>query len=220
VRPRGRPPAARQVFSFQDTSAPLPNEVLLDTSYVVEALIASQPLHAAAVDFLVHLAEKGVRVRFSSLLELELAETAFQLALKEKHPKDWRRFRHDGRARRRATRLMTGVRDAWREVLGFLDHSRIAVDDVTADVPCLMSRYGLASYDAVHAATALQPEPVGIVTTDVGFCALPTTSATIFTAFVVAQKRALRACRRMIGISDHSSRRHEDTDAVPSVPAR
>jgi predicted nucleic acid-binding protein len=31
--------------------------VLLDTSYVVEALIGSQPLHDAALDFLVRLEE-------------------------------------------------------------------------------------------------------------------------------------------------------------------
>jgi hypothetical protein len=103
VRPRGRPPATRQVFSFEAEETPLPAEVLLDTSYVVEALIVSQPLHTAAVNFLVRLATEDVRIRFSSLLELELAETAFQIALKENHPKDWKRFRHDGRARRRAS---------------------------------------------------------------------------------------------------------------------
>jgi len=73
------------------------------TSFVVEALIVSQPLHAAAVNFLVRLATEDVRIRFSSMLELELAETAFQIALKENHPRDWKRFRHDGRARRRAS---------------------------------------------------------------------------------------------------------------------
>jgi predicted nucleic acid-binding protein len=154
VRPRGRPPSTRQVLSFEASETPLPEEVLLDTSFVVEALLVSQPLHAAAVDFLVRLATEDVRIRFSSMLELELAETAFQIALKENHPKDWKRFRHDGRARRRAGRLMSGVEEAWVSVLAYVDYVRFDVDDVIEEVPRLMRTYGLASYDAVHAATA------------------------------------------------------------------
>jgi predicted nucleic acid-binding protein len=197
VRPRGRPPSTRQVLSFEAAETPLPEEVLLDTSFVVEALLVSQPLHAAAVDFLVRLATEDVRIRFSSMLELELAETAFQIALKENHPKDWKRFRHDGRARRRASRLMSGVEEAWASVLAYVDYVRIDVDDVIEEVPRLMRTYGLASYDAVHAATALRGDPVGIVTTDVGFCALPQASTTIFTDSTrVARCRELRARRR------------------------
>lgn len=102
-----------------------PTRSLVDTSYVVEPLIVSQPLHAAAVNFLVRLATEDVRIRFSSMPELELAETAFQLALKENHAKDWKRFRHDGRARRRAGRLMTGVEDAWGSVLTYSREHRV-----------------------------------------------------------------------------------------------
>ena len=194
MRPRGRPPSTRQVFSFETAETTLPAEVLLDTSFVVEALIVSQPLHAAAVNFLVRLATEDVRIRFSSMLELELAETAFQIALKENHPKDWKRFRHDGRARRRASRLMAGVEEAWTSVLSYVDYVRIDVDDVIDEVPRLMRTYGLASYDAVHAATALRPDPAGIVTTDVGFCALPPASTPIFTDSTrVARCRELRA---------------------------
>ncbi len=99
--------------------------MLLDTSYAVETLIVSQPLHAAAVNFLIRLVNDDVRIRFSSMLELELVETAFQLALKENHPRDWKRFRHDGRARPRGTRLMTGVKDAWAsELNAFFSRSR------------------------------------------------------------------------------------------------
>lgn len=196
MRPRDRPRSARGVFSFESPDIPLPDEVLLDTSYVVETLIASQPLHAGAVDFLIRLADEDVRIRFSSMLELELLETAFQLALKENHPRDWKRFRHDGRARPRGTRLMTGVKDAWASVLTFFDHTRIDMDDVIDDVPALMSTYGLASYDAVHAATALQPEAVGIVTTDVSFSSLPAGTAIFTDSSRVGRCRELRARRR------------------------
>jgi hypothetical protein len=77
MRPRGRPHATRNVFAFEGAPSPLPGELLLDTSYVVEALIRRQPQHQAAVDFLVKLAEANVTLRFSEMLELELAETAF-----------------------------------------------------------------------------------------------------------------------------------------------
>lgn len=134
----------------------------------------SQPLHSAAVNFLVRLATEDVRIRFSSMLELELAETAFQIALKENR-----------------------VEEAWTSVLAYLDYVRIDVDQVIEEVPRLMRAYGLASYDAVHAATALRTDPVAIVTTDVGFSALPAANTTIFTdASRVARCRELRARRR------------------------
>jgi LytS/YehU family sensor histidine kinase len=114
--PRGRPPATRNVHSFQNRTQPIPGELLLDTSFVVEALITTQPLHTPAVEFLVEIAEAGVQVRYSALLELELAEASFQLALKERHKRDWKRFRYDGRARPRGARLMEGTAVAWAEV--------------------------------------------------------------------------------------------------------
>jgi predicted nucleic acid-binding protein len=182
------------VFSFESADTPLPEELLLDTSFVVEALIESQPLHAGAVDFLIRLEEEGVRIRYCALLELELAETAFQLALKERHPRDWKRFRHDGRARRRASRLMSDVEDAWGDVLIFIEHERVAIEEVSEVAPLLMRDYGLASYDAVHAAAALRETSVGIVTTDVGFSALPASAMPIYTdSSRVARCRQLRA---------------------------
>jgi predicted nucleic acid-binding protein len=185
------------VVSFESADAPLPEELLLDTSFVVEALIESQPLHSAAVEFLVRLEGESVRIRYCALLELELAETAFQLALKERHPKDWKRFRHDGRARRRATRLMSDVEEAWGDVLIFIEHDRIELEEVSAMAPLLMSEYGLASYDAVHAAAALLDTSVGIVTTDVGFSALPASRTPIYTdSSRVARCRQLRARAR------------------------
>jgi predicted nucleic acid-binding protein len=168
---------------------------LIDTSFAVEALIVSQPLHAPAVNFLVRLGDEGVALRFSAMLELELAETAFQLALKEKHPKDWRRFRHDGRARPRAARLMAGTNAAWSSVLTYFDHTKVPLDEVAGDVPSLMSSYGLGSYDAAHAASALRSDSVGIVTTDIGFASLPSTTAIFTDSSRLARCRQIRARR-------------------------
>jgi hypothetical protein len=51
------------------------------------------------------------------LLEVELYEATFRIAMKELHPKDWWRVRPDGRARRRANLLLSQVREAWNAVL-------------------------------------------------------------------------------------------------------
>ena len=90
---------------------------------------------------------------------------------------------------------MIGVTEAWAAMLGQIDHDRITVDEVIASVPALMTSCGLASYDAVHAASALLAEPVAIVTTDAAFSALPT-ATTIFTdSSRVASGREFRARR-------------------------
>jgi predicted nucleic acid-binding protein len=124
-------------------------------------------------DYLGRLAESGTEIVFNRLLELELLETAFQLALKERHPRDWRRFRQDGRARPRAARIMAGAEASWTEVLDYFVWTRVELEEVTAFVPHLMADYGLASYDSVHAATALQSGARAILTIDAGFAALP-----------------------------------------------
>ncbi len=92
--------------------------------------------------------------RFNRLLEIELREAVFQIALKERQAKEWRRFRHDGRARRRADRLLSQVDQAWEAILAAMAWARIEVHEVVQLIPEMMTRYGLSSYDAVHAATA------------------------------------------------------------------
>jgi hypothetical protein len=73
---------------------------------VVEALIATQPLHAVCSAFLTRIDDSGVSVATSDLLPFELAEAAFAIALKERWGGTWRRHRPDGRARRPAARLL------------------------------------------------------------------------------------------------------------------
>jgi predicted nucleic acid-binding protein len=181
VRQRGRPPLPRGVFSFQDSRTPTPFSVVVDTSFVVEALLASQPLHSACADYLAQLAGAGAELVFSRLMIVELRETVFQLALKERHPKDWKRFRHDGRARRRAARLMEEANSAWGEVLESFVWTEVEVGDVVPRIDRFMSSHGLASYDAVHAATAEATGVSRIVTIDAGFAAVPESELTIYT---------------------------------------
>ncbi len=47
------------------------------------------------------------------------------------------------------------------------------LSDVAELVPGLMKDYGLASYDAIHVATALQSKTKALVTIDAGFGAVP-----------------------------------------------
>jgi predicted nucleic acid-binding protein len=159
----------------------LPDAILVDTSFVVEVLSPKQPAHADAVAFAQALAAADTTLVYNRLLELELDEVLYQVALKERHPRDWRRFRHDGRARRRANRLVTGSRSAWAEFLSAFGYVAYTVEEVTDRIPELMTRYGFASYDAVHAATALEAGVSAIVALDTAFAKLPASRIAIYT---------------------------------------
>jgi predicted nucleic acid-binding protein len=127
------------------------------------------------------------------LLELELIEAAYQVALRDQHGKRWRQARNDRRARRRASRIAEQALAAWSELvtLGF---ERIEASDVAGAVPELMHRYALGSYDAVHAAAAFAVGADGLVALDSAFARLPKAALTIHT--VSAKAPRMRAIRR------------------------
>ncbi|MHB1538137.1 MAG: PIN domain-containing protein [Solirubrobacteraceae bacterium] len=147
----------------------LPDPVALDTSFVVEALIATQPLHAVCRPFFLRIAESGVSVTTSDLLLVELAEAAFAIALKERWGSRWRRHRTDGRTRRRAARLLNDSISRYETLLLRVDHFLVPLGDTVSAARSLMTGYGLASYDAVHAASAIAAGAEAIVTIDTGF---------------------------------------------------
>jgi predicted nucleic acid-binding protein len=124
------------------------------------------------------------------LLRLELEETAFKIALKERHGRDWVRRRHDGRALPRAARLASEILLAWETALESFVWAEVGIDDVDADVLRLMGRYGLASYDAVHAATANVTGVGALVTTDAGFAHVPETELILY-----VDSSRVRSCR-------------------------
>src|SRR5439155_9919712 len=126
-----------------------PRELVLDTSFVVDALIPSQARHGECRTFLGYMAAAGSIVFFNRLLEAELWEAAYKIALKELHPKKRAaEVRHDRRTLRRAKTLREEVDEAWREVLTALDWADIDLSEVHAWVPHMMA-YGLTSFDAV-----------------------------------------------------------------------
>ena len=124
---RGRRTTARGVHAFEDPGHFVPAELVLDTSFVVEALMPAQKHHASAALFLSRAADNGSTVYFNLLLEIELAETAFQIGLRDKRGKNWKRARYDGRARRHASRVLDRVLAVWAAVLSELNWSCIEV---------------------------------------------------------------------------------------------
>ncbi len=190
---RGRPPLPRNVFSFESFNCPLPDKVTLDTSFVVNALMSGEKHHHAAQRFLERLAENNTFLVYNHLLELELREVAFMVPIRETFRRDWRSRRHDGRTLRRARWRAARTMDAWNELLTAFAWAEVQVDAVQDRLAEMMGR-GMASYDAVHAATAETYGGGQMVTTDVGFAWVPQTRLSIFT-----DTSRLGSCRRVRG---------------------
>lgn len=179
---RGRPPLPRGVVAFDDDDWRPPDTALIDTNVVAEALLPNEPEHAQCATVMHGLAEAGTTVVFSRLLEVELWEVIFNLALRERHPrKDLRHIRYDSRIRKRAARLLAQAQTGWDELLDTLAWQRVEIDEVASDVPQLMREYGFQSYDALHAATLLDSGCVDFITRDGGFAVLPPAVATLHT---------------------------------------
>lgn len=171
----------RGVFALEQEQLTLPDPIALDTSFVVEALLATQPLHPTCSAMLTRIDEGGVTVVTSDLLAVELAETAFAIAMKERWQGRWRAHRTDGRSRRRAGRLMDDTISRYNYLLSSIDHLSVPLGDITSVATALMTDFGIASYDAVHAASAIAAGARAIVTLDTGFALLPSTELAIYT---------------------------------------
>lgn len=129
----------------------------------------------------------------SELLEVELVEAAFAIALKERWGKQWRQRRVDGRVRRRGRRLLGEVMSRFELLLSSVSHTSVPVGRIAGAAATLMAEYGLASYDAVHAASAIAAGAGVIVTTDTGFARLPSSLLAMYTdRSRIASSRAKR----------------------------
>jgi len=167
-----------------------PAQLVLDTSFVVEALIATQPRHLECHAFLAYVTQAGSRVHFNRLLELELWEATYRFALKElRFGRGTRNVRHEPRALRRAKAVREEVETAWREVLALIDSVTVDLGEVVAWVPQLMT-CGVSSYDAVHAATAIYVGVRPLVTLDYHFSLVPEA-----TLELLVPRNRVRACR-------------------------
>jgi len=186
-----RPVPTRGVFAIEQEQLVLPDPIALDTSFVVDALAATQPLHPACSALLTRIDESGVTVVTSDLLVVELAEATFKNALKERWGRKWLAHRTDGRSRRSGTQKLNRTIARYNDLLSSITHLPVPLGDVTGAARVLMSNYGLASYDAIHAATAIGAGAKAIVTLDTGFALLPAAQLTIYT-----DRSRLASCRK------------------------
>jgi predicted nucleic acid-binding protein len=177
----GRRPVTHNVFAIEDEQLALPDPIALDTSFVVEALLATQPLHGVCDAFLKRIFDSGVSVVTSYLLRVELAEATFANAMKERWRGKWRAHRTDGRSRPRAGRLMNDTISRYEALLAPVDHIPVPLGDIATVATTFMADYGIASYDAAHAATAVAAGAHAIVTLDTGFALLPSAQLTVYT---------------------------------------
>lgn len=183
------------MHSFEDPNLDVPGEILLDTSFVIAALNSGEPKHSEAVDYLQRLTHEQSLLVYNRLLEIELVEVAFKLAVKEQHgPRGWPSKRHDGRVRRRAGRLTDRLLSSWAEIVASRPSLCVELHEVSDEVPTAMKRWGLASYDAVHAQTAVYAGSPSIVTLDAGFGSVP---QRVLSLYVDASR--VSSCRRRRG---------------------
>jgi predicted nucleic acid-binding protein len=187
---RGRHVATRGVYAIEDRALLVLDPLALDTSFVVEALIETQRHHASCRDFLDRVADAGATLVTSELLAVELAEAVFAIALKARWGRAWREHRTDGRTRRRARQLLAETSARYDALVSSLDHVSVPIGHVTHAAGALMTDWGLASYDAVHAASAIAAGAQAIATTDTGFALLPASLLVIHT-----DRSRLASCR-------------------------
>jgi predicted nucleic acid-binding protein len=186
-----RPVPTRGVFAIEQEQLVLPDPIALDTSFVLDALTATQPLHPACSALLTRIDESGVTVVTSDLLVVELAEATFKNALKERWGRKWLTHRTDGRSRRSVAGKLNHIVARYDDLLSSVTHLPIPVRRVTPEARVLMTDYGLASYDAIHAASAIGAGAKAIITLDTGFALLPATQLTVYT-----DRSRLASCRK------------------------
>lgn len=116
---------------------------------------------------------------------MELAEAAYRLALGFAPA-----VRADGRSRRRGRALAGRVLIAWGAFLESVTWAAIELGEVAERVPELMYRYGLGSYDAVHAATWELTGAEALVAKDAHFGNLPESFGWLY-----VDSSRLRSCR-------------------------
>jgi predicted nucleic acid-binding protein len=165
-------PYPRGVF---DLSIAPPETVALDTSAILRALLEDQSSHAEYADFLQRAVRAGTTLAYGELVDLELAQTCIKAA----------RAACDGdraRAVPRGRQLIAEVFQRWRELMSQtssvrvplgLSHQPDVLGSPVRDTAFhLIEHYGLDSYDATHAATAMIAG-APLVCADRGFAHVP-----------------------------------------------
>jgi predicted nucleic acid-binding protein len=154
-----------------------------------------EPQHQQAVTCVERLVAQQSLLIYNRLLEIELIEIAFKLAVRERHPAgSLREIRRDGRVRKRAGRLTQQLLESWSDVLRTGPSLVIELHEIADEVAKPMTEWGLASYDAVHAATAIYAGSRAILTLDTGFGDVPTRQLDVY-----IDRSRLAPCRKRRG---------------------
>ena len=173
MRGSRRPRRTRDVYSFERADWRAPPNILIDTSVVVGAILPNEAHHVACAQLLTRLAGSASVLVRTPLLEPELCEALYRIALAERWGKQKARsMRNDGRARQRANRLLEQGLSAWRGILGSLKHAVITFDDDLDRLQGLIG-LGVGSYDACHIGAGIASGVVDIATVDHGFALVP-----------------------------------------------
>lgn len=159
---------ARGVCAIGDPIPPGPLRVLVDTSFIVESMVESNPRHRESRELLALLSERGASIVFSELVDLEVPQAMSYIAALDAG-RDRRAGLLDARVRRRSRSLTARTRRRWAEYLASIDWFRADLTAILDEVPAIMFTTGLRSYDAAMAATAIAHRCDAIATFDVDF---------------------------------------------------
>lgn len=159
---------ARGVCAIGDPIPPGPLRVLVDTSFIVESMVESNPRHRESRELLALLSERGASIVFSELVDLEVPQAMSYIAALDVG-RDRRAGLLDARVRRRSRSLTARTRRRWAEYLASIDWFRADLTAILDEVPAIMFTTGLRSYDAAMAATAIAHRCDAIATFDVDF---------------------------------------------------
>jgi len=159
---------ARGVCAIGDPIPSGPLRVLVDTSFIVESMVESNPRHRESRELLTLLSERGASIVFSELVDLEVPQAMSYIAALGA-VRDRRAGLLDARVRRRSRALTARTRRRWAEYLASIDWLRADLTTILDEVPAIMFSTGLRSYDAAMAATAIAHRCDAIATFDADF---------------------------------------------------
>jgi predicted nucleic acid-binding protein len=163
-------------------SAEASGYLALDTSAVFHALLESESRHEAYRDYLRGALERGSRLVFSELLEVELAEACLGVAGREQHATSSALLtaRHE---------YLNTVMGGWEALLDEATYYRLPIrethsaqgwEHAFALALDIVGGYGVRMADAIHAATAAILS-ARLLTDDLDFSKLPAHLLTIVT---------------------------------------
>ena len=179
-----------------DLGVEMPDVLVLDTSAISVMLFEDQETHPDYTTFLARAVAENTVLVYCELLDLELAQVCMKEA-RRLHSGRRDRFVPAGRALIRETfarwRALYSATDSHRIPIGVPAQHDIVGSSVRDAAFRLIDLYGIDSYDATHAATAvLHAAP--LLCADTGFAHLPQDLLTLITDSGLATKcRAIRA---------------------------